>query len=53
MHVALNYGISCKGFTHHNVAIQFWRAFDKFVANGESSEMDSQQLGIQSKLWQA
>ena len=41
IHVALNYGISFKGFTHHNDDVRFWRAFDKFVVVGETSEMDS------------
>lgn len=52
-HVALNYGNSFHGFTHHDVAIRFWRAFDKFVAEGDPPEMDSRQLGIRDKLLQA
>ena len=53
MHVAINYGISFEGFTHHQVAVRFWRAFDKFVVVGELLEMDSIHLGIRNKLWQA
>lgn len=53
MHVALSYGRNFDSFTHHSVAVRFWRAFDKFVAAGESSEMDSLELAIRSKLWQA
>lgn len=47
-----NYG-NFEGFTHHHVAVRFWQAFNKFVAVGEPSEMDSLQIGICNKLWQA
>jgi hypothetical protein len=53
MHVTLSYGRSFDSFTQHSVAVRFWRAFNKFVAAGESSEMDSLELAIRSKLWQA
>ena len=53
IHVAMNYGINFEGFNHHNVHVRFWRAFDKFVAVGEPTKMDSAELKIRSKLWQA
>ena len=53
MHVGVKYGNNFQMFSHHQVAIRFWKAFDKFVAVPESSEMDSLQLGIRHKLWQA
>ena len=53
MHVAVKYGNNFKVFSHHQVAVRFWHAFDKFVAVPESSKMDSLQLGIRNMLWQA
>jgi hypothetical protein len=53
MHVGVKYGNNFQTFSHHQVTVRFWQAFDKFVAVPESSEMDSLQLGIRNKLWQA
>jgi hypothetical protein len=53
MHVAISYGINFKAFSHHQVAVRFWQAYDKFVAVGKPTEMDSHQLGIRNMLWQA
>jgi hypothetical protein len=53
IHVAVNYGIDFKAFSHHQVAVRFWQAYDKFIAVGKPAEMDSHQLGIRNALWQA
>ena len=53
MHVAVKYGNNFNAFSHHQVAVRFWQAFDTFVAVPEFSEMDSLQLGIRNMLWQA
>jgi hypothetical protein len=45
--------INFEGFSHHNVHVRFWRAFDNFVAVGEPTKIDSAELQIRSKLWQA
>jgi hypothetical protein len=53
MHVATSYGINFEGFSHHNVHVRFWRAFNKFVAVGDPSDMDASELQIRQKLRQA
>ena len=29
--LAMNFGINFEGFSHHNVHVRFWKAFNKFV----------------------
>ena len=53
MHVAVSYGIDLKAFSHHQVAVRWWQAYDKFVAVGKPADMDSHQVGICNMLWQA
>jgi hypothetical protein len=53
IHVAMNYGINFEGFTHHNVHVRFWKAFNKFVAEGDPTQMGSAELRIRQKLRQA
>ena len=53
IHVAKSFGIDFEGFSHHNVHIRYWRAFNKFVAVGDPSQMDSAELQIRQKLRQA
>jgi hypothetical protein len=53
MHVAVSYGIDFNAFSHHQVAVRFWQAYDKFVAVGKPADMDSHQLHIRNMLWQA
>jgi hypothetical protein len=53
IHVAMNYGINFEGFSHHNVHVRFWKAFNKFVAEGDPTQMGSAELRIRQKLQQA
>jgi hypothetical protein len=53
IHVATNYGINFEGFSHHNVHVRFWKAFNKFVAEGDPTQMGSAELQIRQKLLQA
>jgi hypothetical protein len=41
------------GFTHHNVHIRFWKAFEKFVAEGEPTQMQTSEQNLREKLQQA
>ena len=54
IHVAsMNYGINFEGFSHHNVHVRFRKAFNKFVAEGDPTQMGSAELQIRQKLRQA
>lgn len=53
IHVAMTYGTDFGGFTHHNVHIRFWKAFEKFVAEGEPTQMQTSEQNLREKLQQA
>jgi hypothetical protein len=53
IHVAMTYGTDFGGFTHHNVHIRFWKAFEKFVAKGEPAKMQTSEQNLREKLKQA
>ena len=50
IHVAMNYGRDFEGFTHHQVHIRFWCAYDRFVAEGDSKGMTSLETKIRNSL---
>ena len=53
IHVAMRYSTDFVGFTHHNVHIRFWKAFNKFVAEGVPTQMQPTEHNIREKLQKA
>ena len=53
IHFAMNHGINFESLSHHNVHVRFWKAFNKFVTEGEPTQMGSAELQIRQKLRKA